>query len=65
MNTVTGWNPLLAPFLAPFAPPDSEVQRIAADLRLQTMKDSGEMLRREIDGAHLIEVNQGLHDGQS
>jgi hypothetical protein len=57
--------PILAMALAPFAPPDSEVQRIAADMRLQAMKDSGEMLRREIDRAHLIELNEGLHDGQS
>jgi hypothetical protein len=54
-------DPLIAQALAPFAPPDSEVHRIAADLRLQAMKDSGEMLRREIDRAHLIELNEGLH----
>jgi hypothetical protein len=58
-------DPIFAVLLAPWAPPDSEVQRIAADLRLQAMKDSGEMLRREIDRAHLIELNEGLHDGQS
>lgn len=44
-----------APLLATFAPPSSEVhritevQRIAADIEYNRRKNSGELLRRDID----------------
>jgi hypothetical protein len=51
--------PLFALALAPFAPPDSEVQRIAADLRINDMKNSGELRQREIDRALADQIKWG------
>ncbi|MDO9252591.1 MAG: hypothetical protein Q7U48_13710 [Hydrogenophaga sp.] len=40
-------DPVMAAALAPFAPPGSEVHRIAADLEYMRLKDSGELRRRD------------------
>jgi hypothetical protein len=55
--------PALAIALAPFAPPQSDIHRqaeealrIRADLAIDRMKNSGELLAREIHRAHLEEL---------
>lgn len=61
-------HPLMQQALAPWAPHNSEVhqiaeeQRIAADLAYDRMKNSGELLRREIDRAHMAEIQVGAHE---
>lgn len=40
---------------------DLEPARIAADLEINRRKNSGELLRREIDHAHLQELQAGVH----
>lgn len=56
-----------APLLRPATPEHPlrvvtmEEQRIAADLAYNRLKNSGEMLRRDIDRAHHQEINSGEH----
>jgi hypothetical protein len=58
----------MAPFLAPFAPAGSsvhadalEAERVAADLARNAAKNSGALLRDEVDRAHRAEVAAGVH----
>jgi hypothetical protein len=46
-------DPLIAQALAPFAPPDSEVHRIALE---QASRESWKTVQREIDRAHAEEL---------
>jgi hypothetical protein len=46
-------DPLIAQALAPFAPPDSEVHRIALE---QASRESWKKVQREIDRAHAEEM---------
>lgn len=64
-------HPAIAAALAPFAPAGSsvhedaqheEARRLAADRQLNAMKNSGELLRMEIDRAHRAELDAGLHN---
>jgi len=61
-------HPTMAPFLAPFAPADSsvhadalEAERIESDLKRNADKNSGALLRDEVDRAHQAEVAAGVH----
>lgn len=62
-----GVHPTMAPFLASIAPAGSvhadaqEAQRIEADLKRNEDKNSGKLLRDEIDAAHRREVAEGAH----
>jgi len=47
--STTDFDQHFSPLLATFAPPQSEVHRIAADVERNRMKNSGELLRRDID----------------
>lgn len=38
-----------------------EAERIKADLSINRMKNSGELLRREIDRVRMAEMNAGVH----
>lgn len=40
----------------------AEAEKVAADIEINRMKNSGEMLRREIDRAHMQELNSGEHE---
>lgn len=72
----TSVHPTMAPFLASIAPLGSvhrhpaesagtyrldEPARIAADLKRNEDKNSGKLLRDEIDAAHRREVAEGVH----
>jgi hypothetical protein len=52
-------DPVMAAALAPFAPLDSEVHRIAADLDYMRLKNSGELRRREDHRALVEQVKHG------
>lgn len=60
-------HPVFAQALRPWAPPgssvheDDEQARIAADLARNAAKNSGALLRAEVDRAHAREVAEGVH----
>jgi hypothetical protein len=54
-------DPLIAQALAPFAPPDSEVHRIALE---QASRESWKTVQREIDRAHAEELKWSDHYAQ-
>ncbi len=55
-------DPAIALALAPFSPPDSEAQRVAADIAINRMKQTGQIWRDEVERAHWIEVQHGVHE---
>lgn len=39
----------------------AEAEKVAADLSINRMKNTGELLQREIHRAHVAEINSGEH----